>query len=65
MVYLLKTNVMSKVIKKNPVMVPEPEKNNIDLLLDLIKKYPNDQDLGREVRKLILHVKDLDNIYRC
>lgn len=46
-------------------MVPEPEKNNIDLLLDLIKKYPNDQDLGREVRKLILHVKDLDNIYRC
>ena len=56
---------MSKVIKKNPVMVSEPEKNNIDLLLDLIKKYPNDQDLGREVRKLILHVKDLDNIYRC
>tara|TARA_R110000803_G_scaffold153388_1_gene218317 strand:+ start:226 stop:435 length:210 start_codon:yes stop_codon:yes gene_type:complete len=31
---------------------------NQQIIIDLIKKYPNDADLGKEIRKYYLHIKN-------
>jgi hypothetical protein len=33
------------------------EKMEIKDLIELIKKYPNDQDLGKKIRKLVNEIK--------
>ena len=31
---------------------------NQQIIIDLIEKYPNDSDLGKEIRKYYLHIKN-------
>jgi len=38
-------------------------KNRLEILIEMEKNYPNDQDLGREIRKKLMEFTSTSNIY--
>lgn len=38
-------------------------KNRLEILIEMEKNYPNDQDLGREIRKKLMEFTSTTNIY--
>lgn len=43
--------------------VIENLKNRLETIIEMEKNYPNDQDLGREIRKKLMEFTTTTNIY--